>query len=82
MEENERPNYGTPRSRRCNARVLGDPEKLAAVGRLASSIAHEINNPLEAVINLTLLVLPALYLWIERRKRTGLDLELSTRRTP
>ena len=26
-------------------------EKLAAVGRLASSIAHEINNPLEAVMN-------------------------------
>ena len=27
-------------------------EKLAAVGRLAASIAHEINNPLEAVTNL------------------------------
>jgi PAS domain S-box-containing protein len=27
-------------------------EKLAVVGRLASSIAHEINNPLESVINL------------------------------
>jgi PAS domain S-box-containing protein len=31
-------------------------EKLAAVGRLASSIAHEINNPLEAVMNLLYLV--------------------------
>ena len=27
-------------------------EKLAVVGRLASSIAHEINNPLESVTNL------------------------------
>ena len=31
---------------------------------------------------LTLLVLPALYLWIERRKRTGLAPELSGKRTP
>ncbi len=32
--------------------VLFQSEKLNAVGRLASSIAHEINNPLEAVTNL------------------------------
>ena len=32
--------------------ALIQSEKLAAVGRLASSIAHEINNPLEAVMNL------------------------------
>ena len=32
--------------------ALRRSEKLAAVGRLASSIAHEINNPLEAVTNL------------------------------
>jgi signal transduction histidine kinase len=32
--------------------VLLQTEKLAVVGRLASSIAHEINNPLEAVTNL------------------------------
>ena len=32
--------------------ALLESEKLAAVGRLAASIAHEINNPLEAVTNL------------------------------
>jgi PAS domain S-box-containing protein len=31
---------------------LRESEKLAVVGRMASSIAHEINNPLEAVTNL------------------------------
>jgi PAS domain S-box-containing protein len=33
-------------------KALIQNEKIAAVGRLASSIAHEINNPLEAVTNL------------------------------
>ncbi|GGA74358.1 hypothetical protein GCM10011507_27200 [Edaphobacter acidisoli] len=32
--------------------ALVQSEKLAAVGRLASSISHEINNPLEAITNL------------------------------
>ncbi len=32
--------------------ALRKTEKLAAVGKLASSIAHEINNPLESVMNL------------------------------
>jgi signal transduction histidine kinase len=32
--------------------LLFQTEKLSAVGKLASSIAHEINNPLEAVTNL------------------------------
>ena len=36
--------------------ALRRSEKLAAVGQLASSIAHEINNPLEAVTNLLYLV--------------------------
>ena len=34
-------------------------EKLAAAGRLAASIAHEINNPLEAVSNLLYLIAQA-----------------------
>ncbi len=38
------------------ALALIESEKLAAVGRLASSIAHEINNPLEAVTNLLYLI--------------------------
>jgi PAS domain S-box-containing protein len=33
-------------------RALVQNEKIAAVGRLASSIAHEINNPLESITNL------------------------------
>jgi PAS domain S-box-containing protein len=37
--------------RRRVEQVLFDSEKLAATGRLAASIAHEINNPLEAVQN-------------------------------
>ena len=35
--------------------ALRQAEKLAAVDRLASAIAHEINNPLEAVMNLVYL---------------------------
>ncbi len=47
--------YGTTEDieeRKRAEQALMQSEKLAAVGRLASSIAHEINNPLEAVTNL------------------------------
>jgi PAS domain S-box-containing protein len=50
--------YGTTEDieeRKRAEQALMQSEKLAAVGRLASSIAHEINNPLEAVTNLTYL---------------------------
>lgn len=39
------------RTKQAEAALL-QTEKLASVGRLASSIAHEINNPLESVTNL------------------------------
>jgi signal transduction histidine kinase len=35
-----------------SAEVIRRSEKLATAGRLAASIAHEINNPLEAILNL------------------------------
>jgi PAS domain S-box-containing protein len=63
--------------RRRLEQVLFDSEKLAATGRLAASIAHEINNPLEAVQN-------ALYLL---EKQLGADtnnrqyLEIASRET-
>jgi signal transduction histidine kinase len=42
--------------RKRSEEALRKTEKLAATGRLAASIAHEINNPLEAVTNLLFLL--------------------------
>lgn len=41
--------------RKAQEATLRQSEKLAATGRLAATIAHEINNPLEAVTNLIFL---------------------------
>ena len=63
--------------RRRLEQVLFDSEKLAATGRLAASIAHEINNPLEAVQN-------ALYLLQKSMTSAAADrqyLEIASRET-
>jgi PAS domain S-box-containing protein len=41
--------------RRRIERLLMQSEKIAATGRMAAAVAHEINNPLEAVMNLIFL---------------------------
>ena len=42
--------------RKRSEEALRKAEKLAVTGRLAASIAHEINNPLEAITNLLFLL--------------------------
>ena len=43
-------------SRKLSEEAMLRAEKLAVAGRLAASVAHEINNPLEAVANLLYLI--------------------------
>jgi PAS domain S-box-containing protein len=57
-------------------RALIESEKLAVVGRLASSIAHEINNPLESVTNLIYLAQVAESLEESRGYLTTAEIEL------
>ena len=56
--------------------VLLQTEKLAAVGRLASSIAHEINNPLESVTNLLYLAQRTAVNPVTREYLTTAEMEL------
>lgn len=56
--------------------VLLQTEKLAAVGRLASSIAHEINNPLESVTNLLYLAQQSAINPVTREYLTTAEVEL------
>jgi PAS domain S-box-containing protein len=57
--------------------ALVQSEKLAAVGRLAASIAHEINNPLESVTNLLFLAQNATSLDVIRNYIRLADAELA-----
>jgi PAS domain S-box-containing protein len=52
--------------------ALRKTEKLAATGRLAASIAHEINNPLEAITNLLFLL--SNYADLQEPARTYVDM--------
>jgi signal transduction histidine kinase len=59
--------------------ALRKSEKLAVTGRLAASIAHEINNPLEAVTNLLFLLRN--YTQLDQQAITYVDMaELEVRR--
>ena len=59
------------------ADALRKSEKLAVAGRLAASIAHEINNPLEAVTNLHYLMGSATSLEELKRYLASADQELA-----
>jgi signal transduction histidine kinase len=59
------------------ADALRKSEKLAVAGRLAASIAHEINNPLEAVTNLHYLMARAKSLEEAKRYLASADQELA-----
>jgi len=53
-------------ARKATEAALMDKEKLAATGRLAASLAHEVNNPLAAITNLAYLI----------QNHSGLDSEV------
>jgi signal transduction histidine kinase len=55
-------------------RLLIQSEKLVATGRMAATIAHEINNPLESVMNLIYLArqYSSESAWLDKRSGQGL----------
>ena len=73
--------------RKRNEEILRRSEKMAAIGRLGATIAHELNNPLEAVTNLVYLIRKNKFLDEKtQRKLDVVDQELArmadmTRRT-
>lgn len=64
-------------SRRMAQESARRSEKLAATGRLAATIAHEINNPLEAATNFIYLARHSGSLEDSQRYLSGADLELA-----
>ena len=72
--------------RRSSQKALMRAEKLAAAGKLAASIAHEVNNPLECLTNLLYLAghgkdLTEVHHWLEQAQAVVNRLSHITRRT-
>ena len=55
--------------------ALFESERMAAIGRMAASIAHEVNNPLEAILNLSYLLTQNASLDGDARKYASLLLD-------
>lgn len=72
--------------RRSSEMALMRAEKLAAAGKLAASIAHEVNNPLEGLTNVLYLAneskeLTEVHQWLEQAQAEVSRLSYITRRT-